>query len=54
MGSEDVSSHFQASHEAVRNMCGLQEKDCTIVTNEMEEDGLAAADRKMRVKSGLL
>ena len=28
MGSEDIASHLQASHEAGRNMGGLQEKDC--------------------------
>ena len=45
MGSKDVASHLQASHEARRNMGGLQEKDCTVVTKKLEEDGFAAADR---------
>ena len=46
MGSEDVASHLQASHEGGRNMGGLQEQDCTAVTEKLEEDGFAAVDRK--------
>ena len=50
MGSEDLTSPLQASHEARRSMGGLQETDCTIVTNELEKDGFAAADRKTASK----
>ena len=46
MGSEDIASHLQASHEAGRNLGWLQEKDCTVVTEKLEEDGFAAVDRK--------
>ena len=53
MGSEDIASYLQASNEAGRNVGGLQEKECTIMTKQLEDFGFAAADRKMQVISGL-
>ena len=33
-----------------KNMGGLQETDCTVVTEKLKEDGFAAADRKNACK----
>ena len=44
LGSEDTTSHFQASHEAGRNLGGLQNVDIKIFSKKLEEDGCPVAD----------
>ena len=49
-GSEDTTSQLQASHEAGRNMGGLQNKNSNFFTKKFQEDGSTAADRKIADK----
>ena len=39
LGSEDTTSHLQASHEAGRNLGGLQNKGSNTSSEKWENDG---------------
>ena len=44
MGRPDFAPHLQTSHEAGRNLGGLQNKNIADHEGLLEEDGPAAAD----------
>ena len=50
LGSEDTTSHLQASHEARRNKGGLENKNSIFFTKKLEDDGLPLLTEKIANK----